>query len=314
MKGRYYWNRRTEQGLKKSIECFNRAIDQDPLYALAYAGLADAFIILGDYNYLLQEEAYQKAKNAAERALKIDDNLAQAHTSLGCMASIYSWDWEKAEHEFKQAIKLNPQYATTYHWYAINYLIPNGRFDEAIVNIKRAQDLDPLSLIINTTVGLVYYFARHYEQAIEQYQKTLEMDPNFGVTYFFMSWTYEQQALFKEAVNALQKAIKLSGESTAMLVELGCTYAGAGKKDKAIKVLDKLIKPSERDKITPYTMYSIASIYAGLDDKDQAVKWLQKAHLRRSYRLIYLQVDPKFDTIRSDKRFKTLLKKVGLRQ
>ncbi|MBL7136261.1 MAG: tetratricopeptide repeat protein, partial [Candidatus Marinimicrobia bacterium] len=314
LKGRYYWNKRTEEGQKKCIECLEKAIKQDPLYALAYAGLADAYIILGDYNYLLQEEAYSKAKNAAVKALKIDDTLAQAHTSLGCVKSIYDWDWEEAEREFKQAIKLNPKYETAYHWYSINYLIPNSRFEEAIVNIKRAQDLDPLSLIINTTVGLVFYYARHYEQAIEQYKKTLEMDPNFGVAYFFLGWAYEQKAMFEEAISALQKAVTLSGDSTAMIAELGCTYAGAGKKTKAIKILGKFKKPTELNRISSYSIYSIAAIYAGLGNKNQAIEWLQRAYSKRSYRLIYLQVDPKFDTLRSDHRFKTLLKKVGLKK
>ncbi len=312
LKGRYWWNKRNEEGLKKSIEFFEKAIELDPLYALSHAGIADAYIILGNYGFLPPDVAYPKAELAAEQALKIDNSLAQAYTSLGCVNSIYFWDWPKAENQFKHAVELNPKYATAYHWHAINFLIPNGKFEEAIAEINRARELDPLSLIINTTVGLVYYYARDYDRAVEAYQKTLEIDPEFEKVYFFMGWALEQQKSTDKSIDALKKAVSLSGNSTAMLSELASTYATLGKEDSAKKILNEIGSEFDNKDLPPYSMYSIAACYAAFGNQQEAIDWLNKAFENRLYRLIYLKVDPKFDSLRSNPEFKALLVKVGL--
>ena len=206
LKGRYYWNKRTAESLNKGVEYFQQAIDKDPNYALAYAGLTDSYSLLGSSTGgLSPKETFSKAKAAAVKALEIDDTLAEAHAALALVHLRYDWDWSATEREIKRAIALNPNYATTYHWYA-DYLVVMGRLDEAIAQIKRAQELDPLSLIINTVVGLRLYHARQYDQAIEQCQKTLEMDPNFAQAHFALGEAYEQKAKYEEAIAALQKA------------------------------------------------------------------------------------------------------------
>jgi serine/threonine protein kinase/Tfp pilus assembly protein PilF len=314
LKGRFFWNRRTKESLNKCVECFEKAIELDLRFALAFSGLADAYIILGDYNYLPAKEAYTYAKDAAEEALEIDKYLAQAHTSLGCLKSIYYWDWKAAESEFKKAISLNSKYATAYHWYAINFLVPKSRFNEAIKNIKNAEDLDPLSLIINTTIGLVHYFARDYDKAIEQYLKTIEMDINFEKAYFFLGWAYIEKGLNDEAISVFKKAHSISNDKPVVLAELGYLYASIGNTMKTINILDELIPRSHQIPMSPYNMYSIAAIYAALNDYDRAIDWLQHACVQHCYRLIYLNVDPKFDNIRSDPRFIDLLNRIGLNE
>lgn len=306
LKGRYWWNKRNEEGLKKSILFFEKAIDLDPLYALAYTGIADAYIILGNYGVLAPGDAYSKAEKAAENALKIDDSLAQAHSSLGCVNSLYFWDWSKAEKHFKQAIDLNDKYATTFHWYAINFLTPRGEFDQALTQIHQAQELDPLSLIINTTVGLVHYFAGEYDQAIQQYRKTLEIDSEFAIAYLFMGWTLEQKQMKKEAIEAVERAIQISGNTTAMQSELASTLANVGEFDKAKAVSEKITQPSS------YAMYSLAAYHTALGEQDEALQWLMKAYDNRTYRLIYLKVDPKFTPLYSHHKFKELVNKVGI--
>lgn len=313
LKGRFHWDKRNEEGLKKSIEFFEKAIELDPNYALSYSGMADSYIILGNYGMLSPDIAFNNAMEAAEKALKIDHTLAQAHTSLGCVKSIYGWDWEKAEQEFTSAIELNPKYATTYHWHAINYLTPMGKFEEAISDIKKARELDPLSLIIHTTVGLVYYFARDYDKAIEQYQKTLEMDPNFEKAYFFLGWAFEQKRLGKEAVDAVQKAVELSENSIAMISELGSTYASLNMHDLAEDILQKLEEDFKVNQPSPYAMYSIAATYSAFADAEKALYWLNKAYKERSYRLIYLNVDPKFDNLRENSQFQKMIARIGLK-
>ena len=312
LKGRFFWNRRTKESLNKCVECFEKAIELDLRFALAFSGLADAYIILGDYNFLPAKEAYTYAKDAAEKALEIDKDLAQAHTSLGCLKSIYYWDWQSAESEFKKAINLDSKYATAYHWYAINFLVPKSRFTEAIKIIKNAEDLDPLSLIINTTIGLVHYFARDYDKAIEQYLKTIEMDINFEKAYFFLGWAYSGKGLNDEAISVFKKAHSISRDKPVVLAELGYMYASMGNTMKTINILDELIPSSKQMPMAPYNMYSLAAIYAALNDNDRAIDWLQHAFVQHCYRLIYLNVDPKFDNIRSDPRFIDLLKRIGL--
>lgn len=312
LKGRYYWNRRTEEGFKKAIDFFNQAIEEDSAYALAYAGLADCYALLGsdEYGALPAQEAMPKAKAAAVKALEIDDTLAEAHTSLAYVTWVYEWDTVGAEREYKRAIELNPNYATAHHWYAISYLTALGRHQEALAEMKRAHELDPLSLIINSAVGWAFYFARQYDRAIEQYQKTLELDPNFSVARAKLAWAYEQKSMYEEATAELQQAVNLSRDRT-WVASLGYTYAVSGKREETQKVVNKLKELSEQQHVPPY---DIALIYAGLGDKDRAFEWLTRACEERSSWLVWLRVDPRFDSLHVDQRFTDLLRHVGLTQ
>ncbi len=309
LKGRYYWNKRTEEGMKKGISFFQEAIEKDSSFAPAYVGLADANILLGVYGYLPCRAVMPAAKTAAAKALEIDEALAEAHASMAHVKMLYEWDWEGAEKGFQSAIKLSPAYAAARLWYSIN-LSSTGRLEEALAEVKKARELDPLSLIINTDVGLIHYFARRYDQAIEEYQKTLEIDPNFYVTRAALGLAYQQKGAFDQAVAELRLSLNLSGGSTLIEATLGHTYAVAGKKDEARQVLASLKEPAKR-----YVMpYAVARLYAGLKEIDQAFEWLEKAYQDRSLFLIHapLKVDPGFDPLRSDPRFAALLRKVGL--
>ena len=310
LKGRYFWNKRTEGGLKKGIEYFEQAIDKDPGYALAHAGLADSYSLLCSYHILPPKESIPRARTAATRAMELDDTLAEAYESLAHVRILYDWSWSNAKREFRRAVELNPGYATAHQRYAL-LLTVIGQLDQAIAETRRAQELDPLSLIINTDVGLAFYIARQYDQAIEQYRNVLVMDPNFSVAHFALGLAYEQNEIYEEAIAELRKAISLSGGITVMIGALGYSYAVSGRRDKAKKVLEELRELSQRRYVSPY---SIATIYVGLGDKDQAFEWLQKAYQDRSAWLIHLhlKVDPRLDSLRSDPRFIALLKKMGL--
>jgi len=312
LKGRYYWNKWTAEGIKKGIEYFNQAIEIEPGYALAYAGLADCYATqgAGDALALPPKEAFSKAKASAMKALAIDDTLAEAHISLGLVKLNYEWDWLGAEREFKRAIELNSNYAAAYHWYS-HYLIVMERTEESFVISKRALEIDPLDLEINAHLAWHYYFARQYDQAIEQCLNTLEMNPNFHEAHWFLGWAYEEKLMYEEAVTEFQKAVALSGGSVQMIAELGHAYAVSGKKDDAQKALDELKELSKRRYVTPYT---IALIYVGLGEKDQALEWLESAYEDRDVWLIYLKVEPKFDSLRSEPLFTDLMRRVGLVQ
>ena len=309
LRGRYHWNKRTSDAVKRSIDYFNLAIEKDQQYALAFAGLADAYIILGLYGALPPKFVMPKAKAAAQDALEIDQELAEAHTSLGCIKSVFDWDWEGAEKELKQGIDLNPNYALAHHWYAINYLTSMGRFEEAVEEIKKALDLDPISLVINTTVGLVYYFASEYEKAKDIFLQTLEVESNFAMAHFFLGQTYTQKKEYDKALVEFEEANQLFGGSTNMLATYGTTEALAGKKGDATSMLESLLSTSKEEYVSAY---DIAMIYTGLGDIDQAFNWLEKAVEEHSYLLIYLNVDPILDPLRSDKRFNTIQKKMSL--
>lgn len=308
LKARYYWNIRTLDGMLKAIDYFQQAIEKDSTYALAYAGIAECYIPMGVY-YLSPNEAFPKAKAAAEKALQIDDTLAEAHNSMAGIMMSYDWDWFTAEKECKRAFELNPSYATAHHWYSL-YLAGLGRYEESIAEAKRAQELDPLSLIISADLGLNLYHARQYDKAIEQLQSTLKMDPNFIIAHYYLSLVYVQKRMHKEAIKEVLKAIDLSGgESTLFLGRLGYIYSMSGNKDKALKVLDELNKLSKQRYVSPF---QIALIYAGLGQNDQAFELLEKAYGERDPWLVYLKVEPSFDSLHSDQRFKALLKKMNL--
>jgi len=308
LKGRYFWNRRFEGGLQKAIEYFQQAIDKDPLYALAYSGMADCYNLLGLYGFFPPKEVYARAKTAAKKALEIDDNLAEAQSSLGFIGTFFDWDWPAAEIEFKRAIDLNPNYATAHEWYAL-YLAIMGRFDEAIAEVKRAQELDPLSIIINAIAGLIFYLARRYDEAIEHYRKTFEMDPNFSMAYLYQGAAYADRDMWEEAVEAWKKLVTLSGGSQFAVGYLGFGYAMSGQKDEALKMIDRLNNLSNERYVSPF---SRALIYMGLGEKDQAFEYLEKAYVERESFMAFFKVWSFFDSFRSDPRFKALLKKMGL--
>jgi len=307
LKGRYLWNKRRGEDLMKALEYFEQAIEKDPDYALAYAGLADLYFILPEYISFPPKEAYSKGKEAALKALEIDDTLAEAHTSLAAVAWNY-WDWGGAEKGFKRAIELNPGYATAHHWYAY-YLMLVGRHEESIKEIKIAQELDPHSLIINANVGFLLYHARRYDQAIEHYRNRIEMDPGFMVLRYYLGMAYIQKGMYKDAVEEFQESMALSGENTVLLAMIGNVYAASGRKDEAMNIIDKLEELSKLEYGTPSLK---ALIYAELGQKDKAFKWLEEAYKKSDIRLNYLKVDPLFDSLRSDPRFTELLKKIGL--
>jgi serine/threonine-protein kinase len=308
LKGRFYWNKRTGESLKKSIEYFNQAIEKDPGFALAYAGLADCYVVPA--NRLPPRDALPKAKAAAMRALELDDTLAEAHTTLGRVLASYDWDWPGAEREYKRAIELNPRYAIAHQWYG-GYLEAMGHRDEAVAERKLSQELDPLSPIVNFEYGLSLFYAREYDQAIEQFNKTLELDSNFPPPYQFLPACYEQKGMYDEAIAGFKKAIPLMGGSELTRGGLGHVYAVTGKKREALAMIDELKRLSNQGYV-PST--SIALVYAGMGDKDQAFAWLEKGYEERGFQMQWLSIEPRWNNLRSDPRFANLTRRVGLPQ
>ena len=306
LKGRFYWSKRTEDGLKKGIEYFNQAIEKDPSYALAYAGLADCYAILVELEASPPTELYPKVKAAAQKALDMDDSLAEAHTSLGA-AYEYEWNWAEAEKQYKRAVELNPSYATAHHWYAA-YLISRMRSAEAIREMQRALELDPLSLIVNTSMGRVLYGAGQYDRAVEQLKKTLDLDRNFAEAHFQLAMVYEQKRMFDDAVREFQKAADLFNDPM-MKAWIARTYALAGKRAEAERVLSEVKALSKQKYASPYPM---ASIYAALGQKDFAFEWLERVYKDHSYYVVWLNIDRAFDGLRSDARFQDLLNRIGI--
>jgi serine/threonine-protein kinase len=308
LKGRYSWNRRTEQTLKRAAGYFQQAIDKDPGYALAYAGLADCYATFPGYQVESPRESWPRAKAAATKALELDNTLAEAHATLANVRMSYEWDWAGAEREFRRSIELDPNYPSAHQWYA-EWLTATGRTEQAVASVKRAQDLDPLSLIINANLGTMLHNARRDDEAIEQLRKTLEMDPNFAPGHWFLGRAYEQKGMYPEAIAELQKALELSKGSPAILGALGHAYALAGDREKARQVLADLHDQSKRRYVAPF---NTALIYTGLGDKERAFEWLKKALDDRSRVVVFLKVDPNFDTLRPDPRFASLLRRMNL--
>jgi serine/threonine-protein kinase len=307
LRGRFYWNKRTGEAVKKAIEYFNQAIERDPRFALAYAGLADCYVVPA--NPLPPREKMPRARAAAMRALEIDETLAEAHTSLARVLTVYDWNWTGGEKEFKRAIELNPRYAVAHEWYG-TYFEMMGRRDASIAERKRAQELDPLSLIINFELGTAYYYARDYDHAIEQFQKTLELDPNFPPVQGFLAGSYEQRGKYAEAISISDNEIvRGDTELSSSRAGLGHIYAVSGKKGEARAVLDELKQISQ----TQYVPADrIALIYAGLGENDEAFAWLEKAYEEHAFHMGWLKVEPRWDSLRSDPRFQELVRKVGL--
>jgi serine/threonine-protein kinase len=307
LKGRSYWNKRTAEGLNKGIYYFQQAIEKDQNHPLAYAALADSYNMLARYGALAPRDAFPKAEVAARKALALNDRLAEAHASLAFVKHRYEWDWSGAEAEFRRAIELNPNYAPAHQWYS-SFLVAMGRTEESIAEAKQTRKLEPLSLIINSQLGWVFYLARQYRLAVEQCQMTLELDPNFFVARRYMGLAYEQEGLHDKAVAELQKAAVLSGGSPLTRAELAHGYAMSGRRAEARKVLEELRERSKREYISSYF---VAIIYAGLGNKDQAFAWLQKAFEDRADELVFLKADPRFDPLHSDPRFQDLLRRMN---
>jgi TolB-like protein/DNA-binding winged helix-turn-helix (wHTH) protein/Tfp pilus assembly protein PilF len=308
LKGRYFWNKRTADGLKAALAYFQQAIEEDPKYAQAYSGLADTYALLGDWQYAVMtpEQAFPKAKAAAIKALELDSTLGEAHNSLAFVLDAFDWDLDAAGKEFRRAIELDPGYANAHHWYAW-HLSLLGRFDEAIAEMRKAENLDPLSLIINADVAELLVIAHRYDESIAQSRKTIEMDPNFALAHNQLAQAYLQKHMYGEAVAELRRAVQLSGGSPTIIANLARACVASGQRSEAIKLLNDLKNRSSHG----YSNGSeIATIYASLGDTDQAMNWLEKSYEERFNPGVLLR--PGFDPLRSDPRFQDLVHRVGL--
>jgi DNA-binding winged helix-turn-helix (wHTH) protein/TolB-like protein/Tfp pilus assembly protein PilF len=308
LKGRYFQDKRTPEGLKKSIDYFQEATQIDPKYALAFAGLSDSYITLAVRTDYPPQEAYEKAKILVRSALEIDDTLAEAHASLANITFWYDWDWAGAESEFKRAIELSPNYPLAYQYFA-SYLIAMGRHQEALAASKRSLAIAPLSLPANVQMARTLFLTHAYDEAIEQCRKTLEMDQNFGGAHLFLGRSYSQKAMYKEALAELEKAKSLLGGNAEIVSLIGYTYAVSGQRVEALKILEELQRSAKTKFVSPYYL---AMVYAGLGEKNEAFEWLERAYEDKEGRLTILKIVPEFDTLHTDSRFANLLQRVGL--
>lgn len=309
LKGRYYWNKRSEEGLKKAIEYFQLATQQDSNSALAYAGLADCYSIIGSaiVGTVPSRDVAAKAKAAALKALELDGSLAEAQTSLATVNFNYDWDWTAAENGFKRSLQLNPNYATNYQRYSL-YLMAMGRTEESLAQVDHARELDPLSISMNFSYGWRLYMAHQYDQAIEQLRTTLDMDPNFVLPRIVLGQAYEQKGEYDRAIAELQQAATISHRSPPVLSALGHAYAMAGKKNEATKALQELTAEAGKQYVSPFYF---AILHAGLKQNDNAMDWMEKAYQDKSNSVIFLKVDPELDPLRSNPRFRSLLQRLA---
>jgi TolB-like protein/Tfp pilus assembly protein PilF len=311
LRGRYFWNRRTEAALKQAIGYFQRAIAADPDYARAYSGLADCYSSLGASSAvgaLPPRQAMPEAKAAALKALQIDGTLAEAHNSLAQVHLLYDWDLAASEKEFRRALELDPEYTTAHHWYS-HCLVALGRTDESLAESKRALELEPLNLVVGVHLGWHYLYARQYDQAIEQFRKTLELDPAFPQAQRYAAWAYLQKGMRQEAIASLRAALGPLGRNPEVEGELGYALGVAGRRAEALAMLEGLRQLPSTRYVPPY---SVALVHAGLGDRDQALAWLEKAYGERSDYMLYLNREPMLDDLRSDPRFAALVRRVGL--
>jgi TolB-like protein/DNA-binding winged helix-turn-helix (wHTH) protein/Tfp pilus assembly protein PilF len=301
LKGRYHWNKRSQDGLRKAEQYFQEAIQKDANYAPAYAGLADTYILFANFNIATPGRAYPRAKEMASKAIQIDGTLAEAHTSLATLKAIYDWDWSGAEQEFRRAIELNPSYATAHHWYAEDVLIRVGRQAEALAEIERARQLNPLSLQINAVQGRILGLSNQNDRAIEKGRKALELDPGWAAGHWWLGLVYEQSRQYPEAIAEFQRAISLSAANSTFLGALGHAYAASGQKTEATRILQQIQKlPPSRSFVSAF---DIALLHVGLGHKDEAFLWLGKACDERDYWIGTLAVDHRIAPLRSDPRF-----------
>jgi TolB-like protein/Flp pilus assembly protein TadD len=308
LKGRHHWNRWTEEGFYRAIEYFQQAVENDPTYALAYAGLADCYVLLGWNSYLPPKAAFPRGKVAAKAALQFDPELAEAHTPLAALLWLHDWEWDKAQTEFKRSLELGPTYPTANHWYA-EYTMTMGRHDEAMVRIRKSQDLDPLSLIINVSVGWSLYFARRYNDAIEQLRRTLDLDPNYPVTHWILGLLLRNTGRYEEAIAEGEKGVNFSGGSPLMRAALAHTLGTAGRTKDAVQILDELTKLAQQKYVAPYFF---AGIHIGLGENQRALEYLEKSYEEHSHWLIYLPLDPSMDALRDNPAFQSLMQRVGV--
>jgi tetratricopeptide (TPR) repeat protein len=307
-KGRYHWNQRTESGLRAGIQDFQKAIELQPDYPEAYAGLADSYITLANWRFIAGGEAYPRAEAAARKALELDDHLAEAQTSLAYASFLYDWDWSGAEQRFRRAIELSPNYATAHHFYSI-YLMAAGRHAEAQAEIRRAQELDPLSLIINSVVGWIYYHGRQYDLDIQQCEKTVEMDPNYAPALLDLGMIYMRTGDYTRALAQFERAQAIAGDTSVVLSYLAQVRALSGNQSEARKILRRLEKPS-----TPMfvSAWDLALIYAALGEKEKALTQLEKAADQHVGWIVLLGVDPALDSLRAEPRFRALQQRVHI--
>ena len=309
LKGRYQMSNWTTEGLMKAVVSFQEALAKDPQYARAYVGLAEAHASLGfGYGVRAPAEEFAAAKTAARNALKIDSALAEAHASLAEIEFHYDWNWSAAKKEYKRAIALNPNLAKAHQGYAF-YLAAMGRIDEAMKEIKLAEELDPLSLVIKMHVGLVYYGAGEYQQAIRAYQAALEIEPNFSGTHALLGWVYEKTQQYAEAIRELEEASRLNPVPSWRAANLAHAYAISARHDEAVQILEQLKKQRSESYISPFY---IAEIYVALGDAEQAFEWLEKAYAERDSSMAYLKIHDRFENLFSDPRYQNLLQRMGL--
>lgn len=309
LKGLFFWNKFTQAGMTKSIEYFKQAIQLEPSYAQAYARMARAYGLLGNFGTLRPEQAYPQQKEAALKALELDATLDEAHSALGWTKVFYERDWSGARDEFQRAVELSPNSATAHQGYAM-YFIAMGQFDQSQAEILRAQELDPVNLNIKADVGWFLFYARRTDESIAQLQNVLEMDPNFSMAHGFLASVYQQKGMHKQSIDECETAIRLDDNKNRTAL-LGYAYAVAGKKREARQVLRQLEDLSHDRYISPYSM---ALIYVGLGERDEAFLWLEKAFQDRFWMMAFLKVDPRLDALRSDPRFTDLLRRMGLSQ
>ena len=308
LKGRYFWDKFTPDDHQKATQYFNQAIAKDPGYAVAYVGLADTYGASATNGWLRPNEAYPKAKLTVQKALSLDDTLAEAHATLGALFMFYDLDWLSAEREYKRAIELNPDSTTTYEVYSY-LLCALARPDEGVEQARRGLEANPLSGPMANDLALAYYQARRYDEAIKQYQKALEMEPTRADDLLGLGTVYEQQGKYEEAINEYQEAIKSVGRTTPILAQLGHAYAMSGKRNEALSIVDEL---SELSRHSFRGSYDSAILYTGLGEQDKAFEQLNKAFAERSGWIIYLRVEPQFDSLRTDPRYKSLLQRLNL--
>ncbi len=310
LKGRHHWYRRSPDALKKALEYLQQAIAKDPTFAMAYAGLADAYNSLGwdIFGILPPEESFPKAKDAAKKALELDPNCAEAHAALGNAAMCYDWDWVTAETEFRRAIELKPQYGPVHIWYS-HFLRAMGQNEESFEEARRALECDPLGLVLNMHMGWHYVYSREYQQAIEQLLKTLELDPGFIMTHVFLGEAYEQMGMFAQAIAEFEKAVNLSEREPIYLAGLGHAFAVSGRRDEALQTIQELNQLSTRRYVSAR---GVAEIYMGLGDKEQAFAWLDKAFQQRNGWLLHLKENPRYDILRTDPRYRDLVRRMNL--
>lgn len=309
LKGRYWWNRRSESGLRQAIDYFEQAIAMDPQYAPAYSGLADSYSLLGNSGAVPARKVKVKAISAAVKAVELDATLAEAHTALGHVRATYCWDWQSAYQEYRTAIALNPSYATVHHWYAITYLAPLGLFENALLEVQKAEELDPVSASIKRDIAIILYYARRSDQSVQQSQRTIGFEPEFHSSYWALGLALESLSQHAEAVFAFEKGLELAPQNPRLTAALGHTYARWGKSSEARKIQQRMQVLSALRYVSPF---DFALVHLGLEERDQVFVRLQQAYRARSYELVSLRVDPRFDSLRSDLRFHDFLTRLGL--